>query len=96
MKDRNNKALARHQAKIKWNSNKLWGEIKKALEKKYSDTELVSNGGEYFTYQLLNKDKKDKSTYKCDYLIFMDELQIDWEKAEKILKYTRSKPPKGK
>ena len=86
---------------IKWTDDKIYYEIKKILNSKYENSKL-----EKIFYENPFSDKvhgsfifHDRITnilHEVNYKVIMDELNIEWEKAEKLNpKLTRTKSAKN-
>ena len=86
---------------IKWTDDKIYYEIKKILNSKYENAKL-----EKICYEnpfsdnvhgsFLFHDRIKNTLHEVNYKVIMDELNIDWEKAEKLNpKLTRTKSAKN-
>jgi hypothetical protein len=102
MKKSNSIILKQSFDHIKWTDDKIYIEIKKVLNSKYANAKIdkicyedpfTDNVHGSFTFQ----DRIKNTIHEVNYKVFMDELKIDWEKAEKLdPKITRTKSAKNK
>jgi hypothetical protein len=82
------KELLKHYESLKLPHDIVREKIMKALKLEFMMPELIDVFSDTFTYTLINPLNKSESFHRVEYLIFSNEIVIDWESSKRI------RPPK--